>query len=116
MAIYNSTKDIYYARGDDTPITFTVKENSVVKDITGYTFEFTVNIDKNPPDATDEQFRVSGVITDAVNGAVEFRPTSANTDLTPKRYFYDVQSIDGSGYKRTLVKGDFHLEQDVNKA
>jgi len=115
MATYDATKAICYARGDTRPITFQRTQNGAVLDITGFTFQFTVNTDLNPSDATNEQFTLTGVITDAANGLYEFRPSSVNTDLTPKRYYYDVQQVDGSGYIHTIVKSDFDLDQDIEK-
>ena len=115
MAIYNASKAICYARGDTTPITFAIKKAGVAVDITGFTLEFAVNPNRNPLNNTAELFRLSGVITDAVNGLVEFRPTDVQTDQTPKKYYYDLQQIDGGGYKRTLLKSIFEIEQDINK-
>lgn len=115
MAIYNASKAICYARGDDEPITFKIEEDSVAKDITGFTFEFALNTELNPGDATNEVFRLVGVITDAAGGLVQFEPTTVQTDLAITSYYYDLQRVDGAGKIRTLLKSDFDVEQDINK-
>lgn len=116
MAIYDSSKAICYARGDSAPIPWTVKQSGTAIDITGYTFQFTVNAELNPPDTAEEQFSVAGTITDAPNGEVEFRPTTGNTDLPPGTYYYDIQVIDPGTFKTTVLKSDFVIEQDIDKA
>jgi hypothetical protein len=116
MAIYDADKLICYARGDTVPIPFTIKQSGVAVDITGYTFQLTVNSERNPADVSNEQFSIPGVITSAVDGEMEFRPSSVNTDLSPKKYFYDVSMVDTGGYKTTVIKSDFVIEQDIDKA
>lgn len=116
MAIYDVDKLICYARGDTRPITFQRKENGVVFDVSGFTFQFTVNTERDPVNTDNEQFSVAGVITDAPNGLYEFRPSAVETDLIPDRYYYDVQQIDGGGFIHTLVKAPFVIEQDIDKA
>tara|TARA_R110000803_G_scaffold28011_5_gene65080 strand:- start:4058 stop:4408 length:351 start_codon:yes stop_codon:yes gene_type:complete len=116
MAIYDSTKEICYARGDSAPIAFTLTQAGVAIDITGYTFQFTVNTEKSPIDNSNEQFSLAGVITVALEGKVEFRPTTVNTDLTPAKYYYDVSMVDAGPFKTTIIKSDFVVEQDIDKA
>ena len=65
MAIYDTGKGIEYARGDNVPITFTIQENGAAVDVTGYSFIFTVNTERNPVNTDNEQFLVSAIITDA---------------------------------------------------
>ena len=116
MAIYRTDKNIPYARGDNIPIQFTiVNDSDVAQNITGFSYEFAVNTNKNPIDASNEQFRLTGVLTDAANGLVEFRPSTTNTDLSPATYYYDLQQIDDGGFKHTLHKSTFTIEQDINK-
>jgi len=116
MAIYDASRAICYARGDTVPIAFTLTENSAALNITGFTFSFTVNSSKNPVDVSTELFSIAGVLTDAPNGKVEFRPSTANTDLSPAKYYYDVQMVDTGGFIRTVIKSDFDIEQDIDKA
>lgn len=115
MSIFESAKNINYARGDDIPIEFTIEDNSVAQDVTGFTFEFAVNTERNPTDASNEQFRLTAVLTDPSNGVIEFRPSTVNTDLAPAVYYYDLQQIDTGGFKHTLHKSTFTISQDINK-
>jgi len=106
-----------YKRGDDFPSQFKIVEEDGVTaiDITGWTFELTVDTLRNPPDTATNLFAVSGVINDAPNGLVSFSPTVANTDQVPRKYWYDIQQIDGAARRRTIVKDRFVIEQDITK-
>jgi len=106
-----------YKRGDDFPSQFQIVEEDGTTpiDITGWTFELTVDPNRNPPDASSNLFSVFGVIADALNGLVNFSPTVANTDEVPRKYWYDIQQIDAASRRRTIVKDRFVIEQDITK-
>ena len=107
---------ICYARGDTAPILFAITLSGAIVDITGYTFQFTVNSERNPVDTANEKFSIAGVITDAVNGELEFRPSAVNTDLASANYYYDVSMVDTGGFKTTVAKASFIIEQDIDKS
>ena len=112
--------DIDYSRGDSYPYSIRIKDKATREyvDITGYTFILTVDPEKAPVDATNNIFDVVGVVDpDQVNntGRVSFTPTEDDTDNIGK-FYYDIQFIDGSGNKRTFVKGfKFLIDQDISK-
>ncbi len=112
--------DIEYSRGDSYPYSILIKDKAagVYVDITGYTFILTVDPAKAPVDASNNVFSVVGVVDpDQVTnaGRVSFTPTEDDTDNVGK-FYYDIQFIDGSGNKRTFVKGfKFLIEQDISK-
>ena len=122
MAAIDQTKtkafDICWARGDDDPKTFTIKDSlGVVIDISTWTLSMAVNTDKDPPTTVNEIFRVAGVfVTDGTDGKVSFTPppTSLDAVTAPGKAFYDIQRITPS--KKTLVKGTVLFIMDIDKA
>ncbi len=112
----NLAKDICWGRGDSDAKGFLIVDsNGDAVNIAGYSFTLSVDTKKNPPDASTLQFALAGVITDAAAGAVSFTPSSANTDLAPGLYYYDIQQIDGSAAVKTVIKGRVLIEQDITK-
>lgn len=110
------TKTICWARGDSDPKGFIIQDSSgVAVDITGFSFKLTVNSEKTPTDQVNEQFSITGILTDSINGKVSFAPTAVNTAITPGTYFYDIQQTDGSGAISTLLIGKVLIVQDITK-
>lgn len=103
-------------RGDTAPDQFTITRDNAAVSIAGCSFKLTVNPEKNPVDDTDQLFSVTGTITSAVAGEVEFSPNSTQADQVPGRYYYDVEMTDGVGAIRTVVKGVYRFVQDITKA
>ena len=91
------------------------KKTGLPINITGYTFVMTLDASKTPIDATGNLYSINGVILDAVAGRVEFSPTPIQADQAPNIYYYDIQMIDGSGRKRTIVLDKYKYEQDISK-
>ena len=111
----NPAKNICWGRGDSAARGFIIQNSAgVAINITGFTFRLTVNIELDPNPGT-QLFTVVGVITDAANGKVGFAPTSANTDQTPDKYFYDIEQTDGGGLIDTVIKGVCEIVQDISK-
>ena len=109
------TADIIITRGDTPVIPVEVKDGSSASyDITGGTFVLTVDPSKTPADDSANVFSVAGVISDGPGGKVTFQPTAVQTDQPPGQYFYDIQ-MDLSGSIRTILKGQFIIEQDISK-
>lgn len=120
MAAIDKTKDatkiICWGRGDSTALGFIIQDSDeVAVDITTFSFKLTVNSEKAPADQVNEQFSVVGVIVDGPNGKVSFSPTTANTDITPGTYFYDIEQTDGGGKISTLIVGKCIIVQDITK-
>lgn len=121
MAAIDQTKetsfDLCWARGDDDPRVFTIKDSAgVVVDLTGQTFSMAVNTDKDPPDTATEIFSVAGVfVTDGSDGKVSFTPPPNSLDAVtaPGTAFYDVNRLTPS--IKTLVKGKVLFLMDVDK-
>lgn len=106
-----------YSRGDSAPIPFeaTDPDTAAVVDITGFSFILTVDPEPDPTDASGNLMTLTGVITDATNGKFQFTPTTTESNFTPDSYFYDIQQINASTEKQTIIAGAFTLRQDVTK-
>lgn len=108
-------------RGDTAADRFTITRrltptaDPTAVDITGCTFILTVNSDENPTDDTDQLFALTGAITGAVAGEVEFAPDATEADQPPGNYYYDVQMIDANGAILTVDKGRYRFKQDITK-
>jgi len=100
-------------RGDLYPEEVTVvdKKTGLAKDITGNTFLLTVTSIPEPPDDSTKLFQLTGVITDALNGKVEFTPIIADAAIVGNN-FYDVQLV---GPKETVMSGPWNVTQDRTK-
>lgn len=109
--------DLCWARGDDDPKTFTIKDSAnVVIDISGWTLSMAVNTDKDPAGTTNEIFNVAGVfVTDGSDGKISFTPPANSLDavIAPSKAYYDVNRTTPS--KKTLVKGLVRFIMDVDK-
>ena len=116
MSSHLTTIAIERKRGDNFPFQFTLTDDTgTAIDITGFSFRMVVDPSPNPSDALANIFDLAGVITDAVNGVFEIRPTIGDMDITPGVYFYEVQMIDAGSNVRTIVAGQFTVEQDIVK-
>lgn len=103
-------------RGDSAPDLFTITRDGVAVNITGCTFKLSVNSEKNPSSTATQLFTVTGTITSATAGEVQFSPTTVQANQAPGRYYYDVEMTDASGAIRTVVKGVYRFVQDITKA
>lgn len=103
-------------RGDTSADSFTVtiKASGTPVNLTGCTFKLTVNTDANPVDSSHQVYQIVGSITDIANGVVEFAPNDAQADHTGV-FYYDIEMIDSSGVRRTLVKDTYNYIQDITK-
>jgi hypothetical protein len=116
MSSHLTELDITRKRGDNFPFQFTLTDSSgTAIDITGFTFRMVVDPSPVPEDALSNIFDLAGIITDAVGGVFEIRPTTGDMDITPGVYFYEVQMIDAGSNVRTIVAGQFAVEQDIVK-
>ena len=109
--------NLCWARGDDDPKTFTIKDAAgVAIDISGWTLSMAVNTEKDPSDVVNEIFSVVGVfVTDGTDGQISFTPPAMTLDAVaaPGSAFYDVNRITPS--KKTLVKGKVVFVMDIDK-
>lgn len=107
--------DLCFTRGDTVLWTFQVKSSGVAVNITGFSFRLTVDPNEDPTDALANLFVLTGTITDAPNGIVQFGMSTLQANQTPSDYFFDLEMTDGSGKIRTIAKGKFMIHQDISK-
>lgn len=115
MTTAPATITIVRARGDTFPFTFTVQDSDgVAVNITGYSFTLTVDPGQNPTDATDNVFALTGSVTDAAAGVVQFEPNATQADNLGG-FYADLEQTDGAGKLRTIGKGTWTFVQDISK-
>lgn len=109
-------------RGDTATHLLTFKdENGDAYSLTGLTLTITVNSGRNPTAAEitagtyTEYWSVTMSTVSASAGTSTFALDATQADMTPGTYYFDVESVDGGGLKKTLAKGPFIVEQDINK-
>lgn len=121
MAAIDQTKtavfDICWARGDDDPKTFIVRDaDEVAVDISTWTLSMAVNTERDPTDTVNEIFSVAGAfVTDGTDGQVSFTPPANSLDAVtaPSKAYYDINRITPS--KKTIIKGKVIFVMDVDK-
>lgn len=101
-------------RGDTYPDKLTISVGGDIANLTGCSVKMTLNTKKNPPDNTTEVYQIDGMITDPINGVVEFAPTALQADQVGS-FYYDIQLTDASGLIRTIVSGIYEYSQDITK-
>ena len=122
MAAIDQTKndafELCWARGDNDPKTFTIKDSSGAPiDISTWTLSMAVNTEKDPTDTVNEIFSVAGVfVTDGTDGQISFTPPANSLDnvTAGQKAFYDVNRLTPS--IKTLVKGPVSFIMDVDKS
>lgn len=112
----NTDVEICWARGDDDPKTFTVRDSTGVIDISTWTLSMSVNTEKNPANTVNEIFQVAGAfVTDGTDGQIMFTPppTSLDNVTAPGAAFYEIVRLTPS--KKTLIKGKVVFVMDIDK-
>ena len=107
--------DICISRGDTTPFTFTITSAGAAVDITGFSYTLTVDTLENPTDAATNVFALTGTITGATTGIVEFEMSAAQADQSAIVHYYDLEQTDANLKLRTIAKGEFEFKQDITK-
>ena len=122
MAAIDQTRteafDLCWARGDNNPVIFTVKDSAgVVIDISSWTLSMAVNTEKDPTDTVNELLSVAGIfVTDGTDGKISFTPKIDSFDSVTagQKACYDVNRLTPS--VKTLVKGSVLFIMDVDKS
>lgn len=110
--------DLCFSRGDTVTFSFTIREGTPPTpiDITGSSFLLTVDPSPAPTGSGNNLFQLTGaIIGAATDGTFAFQPTAVQMNQTPSVYFYDVQWTDASSEIRTVISGQFEIQQDVTK-
>lgn len=91
------------------------KDTGLPIDITGWTFLLTVDPSNEPTDSANNIMQITGVITDAAGGVVEFAPSALQADSAPGAYWFDIEYTDATSRKRTIETGRYVIQQDITK-
>lgn len=109
-ATYNLNID----QGSDFAIQLTIKENSVAKDLTGYSARAQLR-------STKTSSIVSGsftcTITDEVNGVLKMELTNAvSSGMSAGSYYYDLEIYTANdAFVARLLQGKVNLTQEVTR-
>lgn len=122
------SNELIIYRGDSYPITAIIRVGQITGlwnseipepvpvNLAGATVIMTVSYNVSPDDDSCKLFSINGVIDpDPASGKVVFTPTSENTNLPAKTYYYDIQYIDANGNIRTIIKSKLIIVQDISK-
>lgn len=106
-------------RGDDHSITFTLTdENAAVVDLTGATIFFTVKDSKdikNDSDDTGAVIAKNVSPSDPANGIAVINLTNTDTNITPKKYIFDLQIKFADDTVKSIEAGNFIVIADVTR-
>lgn len=104
-----SVQIINYKYGDTYAVELTLSDvNGSAVDITGNTFTLNIYSSKAGETAT---YSISGSITNASGGVVEFPITTTESNNEGK-YYFDVKMDDGS--IKTILEGPWNFNRDVS--
>lgn len=95
-------------RGEDITLGFTMVPP---RDITGWDISFTVAKSYNNP---NKLIQVTASITSGPNGMFDVILTSAQLDIEPGTFVYDVFRVN-PGNNRILAAGEFNLKPDARE-
>ena len=87
------------------------EDNSPIT-LTSETFTLTINTEENPTDTSNQVLTVGGAIVDANSGKISFNIDGSEPLGTN---YFDIQMTDNAGNLRTIVKGQWVIEQDITK-
>ena len=106
-------------RGDTATHLLSFKdENGDAYSLTGLTLTITANPNRNPTTAAEiaeELWSVTMSTVSSTLGTSTFALSSTQADMDAGTYYYDVEAVDGGLLKKTLAKGPFIVEMDINK-
>lgn len=108
-------------RQDSRKIKVTIKDGSDPYDITDGTVFFTVNQSGDPQNDNNAVIRLKTgdpqiVVIDAEQGRVDINLTSDDTDISPRKYYYDVQLVDAVGNVVSRKRDTFSVEPDITRS
>lgn len=110
-------QDVCVKRGDTRTLRLTILDSAGDPvDLTGATVKLAVNPSEEPSDTSEQLFVMTGVLTDAVNGIVDFTPSIAQATQVPEVYYYDVQVDFPGGTRATVIEGKWTVEPDITEA
>lgn len=111
-------KNRKHKRGDSKNFVFKVYTDSTkesAKDISEYTFKFTLKENKTDSQADAKIARSVTVGAGAgSSGTATLAVSASDFDLTPKLYYYDIEKTTGGGSVVTEMEGTLEITQDIS--
>lgn len=103
----SDTIEVY--EGNTHTFTVTVLNNGVAFPLTGYTCNFTV---KQTPTSASADIDLDAPVSGIASNVVTFNLSSADTNLTPGTYWYEV-NISNTGFAYTALQGVFLVKNSL---
>jgi hypothetical protein len=108
LSLCPATFDIFVHHGDETAWTFTIKgPNGQPIGIADYTFDLAIDEVEEPEDPETEVFTLSGTVTNAAGGVVEFQMSGPQSETDAGRYYYRLTSLDLLSHAEIIATGRF---------
>lgn len=108
----DATVDLVINQKASFQVTFTVKDNGNIVDLTEYTTIAKYKQSYQTPDA--QAYTITSEVTNGAEGQVSISLTADETALMlPTKYVYDVAIIDGNGFKTRIVEGNIRVSPGV---
>lgn len=117
MNLSPQTEDITTTKGDTIAWTLTlVDRDGVAINLTALTVKLTVDPRQSPTDDHSLLFQLTGTVTSAAAGIVQFQLSDVQANQVPGTYHYDVEVQDASLHSRTVLRGKWVIEPDITSA
>lgn len=108
----DATVDLIINQKASFQVTFTVKDNGSVLNLTNYTTVAKYKPMHQTPDS--QAVAMTSAVANAALGQVTISLTPTETALLqPTKYVYDVSIIDGNGFKTRIVEGSMRVSPGV---
>lgn len=99
-------------RKDDAVIPFTISYDGTPFDLSGTTIKFILKKDKEDGSSVILEKTIT-THTDPTAGKSEIVLTSAETNITPGKYYYAIVLVDVSDKQSTLIVSDIEIRQGL---
>jgi hypothetical protein len=108
--------DLTAQAGDTLSIRIDIlNDDDTPKDVRGWGFAMQVKTNEKSETSVLEFSTLNGKIT-AHNGYIEITETKENMEkVQAKEYVYDLEALDLSNNKKTIIKGIFEVTQDTTR-
>lgn len=106
--------NIQIDQGSDFAIDLTVKEDGVVKDLTGYSARAQMRAKKSDASAAAT---FTCTVTNAAGGVIKMSlPNATSSSLTAGRYYYDLEIYTASdAIVKRLLEGEVTIDREITR-
>ena len=108
-------------RQDSKKIKLTIKDGSDPYDITDGTVFFTVSPLREPINDDEAKIQLKTgdpqvVVINAEQGRVDINLTTSDTDIEPRKYYYDARLVDAVGNVVSKKSSTFSVTADITRS